>query len=325
MPKENLKLVAGTASRQLAEEVSRILKVPLMPVDIRRFSDGETYCRILESVRGADVYIIQSTSPDVDHNLMELLIMSDALKRSSPFNITAITPYYGYCRQDKKAKSREPITAKLVANMITGAGVHRIVTFDLHVAQVQGFFDIPSDNMEVMPLFAEYIVNLKKKDMVVVSPDAGGTARARALATELNSPIAIVDKRRPAPNVAEVLNVIGNVKGKTAIIIDDIIDTAGTVIAASEILLEFGAAEVYVVATHALLSGAASERLEKSRIKEVLASNTIELPEEKKFSKLKVISVASVLAETIKRTHEGLPMGVFYEDMHRKIQEKVSK
>ena len=325
MPKENLKLVAGTASRKLAEEVSGILKVPLMPVDIRRFSDGETYCRILESVRGADVYILQSTSPDVDHNLMELLIMSDALKRSSPFNITAITPYYGYCRQDKKTKSREPITAKLVANMITGAGIHRIVTFDLHVAQVQGFFDIPSDNMEVMPLFAEYIVNLEKKDIVVVSPDAGGTARARALATELNSPIAIVDKRRTAQNTAEVLNVIGDVKGKTAIIIDDMIDTAGTVIAASDILLEFGAAEVYVVATHALLSGNASEKLEKSRIKEVLVSNTVEIHDEKKFRKLRVLSVANILAETIKRTHEGLPMGVFYEDMHRRIQEKVLK
>ena len=323
MLKEHFKLMSGTANKKLAEEVAKILKVPLTPVEIKRFHDGEIYCRILESVRGADVFIIQPTSPDANHNLMELLIMVDALKRSSPERITAVIPYYGYCRQDKKTKPREPITSKLVANMIQIAGVERVIIFDLHVAQVQGFFDIPSDNLDVIPLFADYIAGKKLKNLVIVSPDAGGAARARSYAKVLNAPIAIVDKRRPEPNVAAVEHVIGDVKGKVAVIIDDIIDTAGSVTEATNILMKFGAKEVYAFATHGVLSKPATERITGSKLKEVVVTNTIEIPNEKITDKLKIISIAPLLAEDIKRTHEGLPMGVVYEDMYKKLEKKI--
>ena len=324
MLKEHFKLISGTANKKLADEVATILKVPLTPVEIKRFHDGEIYCRVLESVRGCDVYVIQPTSPDASLNLMELLILVDALKRSSPAKITAVIPYYGYCRQDKKTKPREPITAKLVANMIETAGVDRVITFDLHVAQVQGFFDIPSDNLEVMPLFADYIANKKLKDIVVVSPDAGGAARARSFGKVLNAPIAIIDKRRPEQNVAEVENVIGDVKGKTTFLVDDIIDTAGSVTEAANILLKSGAKQVYSLATHGVLSNSAVENINKSKIKEVVVTNTINISKEKSISKLKVISIAPLLAETIKRTHEGLPMGVVYEAMYKKLEKKLN-
>lgn len=325
MLKEHFKLISGTANRKLADEVAKILKVPLTPVEIKRFHDGEIYCRVLESVRGCDVFIIQPTSPDASLNLMELLIMVDALKRSSPDKITAVIPYYGYCRQDKKTKPREPITAKLVANIIETAGVDRVIMFDLHVAQVQGFFDIPSDNLDVIPLFAEYIADKKLKNIVIVSPDAGGAARAREFGKVLHAPIAIVDKRRPEQNVAEVENVIGDVKQKNAFIVDDIIDTAGSITEAANILLKFGAKEVYALATHGVLSNPAIERIKKSRINEVIATNTIDIPKEKRISKLKIISIAPLLAETIKRTHEGLPMGVVYEGMYKKLEKKIQK
>jgi len=321
--KEHFKLISGTANKKLAEEVAGILKVPLTPVEIKRFHDGEIYCRVLESVRGCDVFIIQPTSPDASLNLMELLILVDALKRSSPDKITAVIPYYGYCRQDKKTKPREPITAKLVANMIAIAGVDRVVMFDVHVAQVQGFFDIPSDNLDVIPIFAEYIANKKLKDIVVVSPDAGGAARARSFAKVLNAPIAIVDKRRPEQNVAAVENVIGNVRGKTAFIVDDIIDTAGSITEAANILIKFGAKEVYALATHGVFSSPAVERIGKSPIREVVVTNTIDIPKEKMAKNLRIISIGPLLSETIKRTHEGLPMGVVYEDMYRKIERKM--
>ncbi|HLC61087.1 MAG TPA: ribose-phosphate pyrophosphokinase [Candidatus Nanoarchaeia archaeon] len=323
MEKFHLKLISGTANRKLADEISKILKVPLTPVDIRRFSDGEIYCRILESVRGGDVYIIQPTSPDANHNIMELLIMVDALNRSSPEKITAVIPYFGYCRQDKKTKAREPITAKLVANMIQIAGVDRVIMFDLHVAQVQGFFDIPSDNLDLIPHVLDYLIDKNLKDIVIVSPDAGGAARARSYAKVLNAPIAIIDKRRPEANVAEVHNVIGDVKGKTAIIVDDLIDTAGSITEAAGILIKFGAKDVYAFATHGVLSGPAIERIKKSHLKELVITNTIEIPQKKMISKIKVLSVGPILAETIKRTHEGLPMGVVYEEMYRKLQKKL--
>ena len=323
MLKEHFKLVPGTANRKLAEEIAKMLKVPLSPVEIKRFHDGEIYCRVMESVRGCDVYVIQPTSPDASLNLMELLIMVDAIRRSSPDKITAVIPYYGYCRQDKKTKPREPITAKLVANMLETAGVNRVMMFDLHVAQVQGFFDIPSDNLDVIPVFADYILDKKLKDIVVVSPDAGGASRARAFGKVLNAPIAIVDKRRPEPNVAHVENVIGDVKGKTALLVDDLIDTAGTTTEAAKILLKFGAKEVYSFATHAVLSQNAIEKIKNSPIKELVVTNTIEIPQEKIISKLKVISIAPLLSETIKRTHEGLPMGVVYEEMYRKIEKRT--
>jgi len=321
--KEHFKLIPGTANRKLAEEIAKILKVPLSPVEIKRFHDGEIYCRVMESVRGADVYVIQPTSPDASLHLMELLIMIDAIRRSSPEKITAVIPYYGYCRQDKKTKPREPITAKLVANMLETAGVDRVMMFDLHVAQVQGFFDIPSDNLDVIPVFADYILDKKLKNTVIVSPDAGGASRARAFGKVLNAPIAIIDKRRPEANVAYVENVIGDVKGKTALLVDDIIDTAGTTTEAAKILLKFGAKEVYSFATHAVLSQSAAEKIKNSPIRELVVTNTIDIPKEKIISKLKVISIAPLLSETIKRTHEGLPMGVVYEEMYRKIEKKT--
>ena len=325
MLKGHFKLISGTANRKLAEEVAKILKVPLTPVEIKRFSDGEIYCRFLESVRGTDAYLIQPTSPDASLNLMELLIMVDALKRASPEKITAVIPYYGFCRQDKKTKPREPITAKLVANMIQTAGVDRVIMFDLHVAQVQGFFDIPSDNLDVIPLFADYIAGKKQKDIVIVSPDAGGAARARTFGKVLNAPIAIVDKRRPESNVAEVQNVIGDVKGKTAFIVDDLFDTAGSVTEAAKILIKFGAREVYALATHGVLSGPAIKRITNSPLKEVVITNTIKTSKEKMIPKLRIISIAPLLAETIKRTHEGLPMGVVYEQMYKKLDKKLKK
>ena len=323
MLKEHFKLISGTANKKLAEEVAKILRIPLTPVEIKRFHDGEIYCRVLESVRGCDVYVIQPTSPDASLNLMELLILVDALKRSSPDKITAVIPYYGYCRQDKKTKPREPITAKLVANMIETAGVDRVIMFDLHVAQVQGFFDIPSDNLDVVPLFADYIAGKKLKDIVIVSPDAGGAARARSFGKLLNAPIAIIDKRRSEQNVARVENVIGNVKGKTAFLVDDIIDTAGSIAEAANILMKFGAKEVYALATHGVLSNSAMEKISKSSIKEAIVTNTIGIPKDKMASKLKIISIAPLLAETIKRTHEGLPMGVVYEQMYKKLEKKL--
>jgi len=321
--KEHFKLISGTANKKLSDAVSKILGIPLTPVEIKRFHDGEIYCRVMESVRGCDVFIVQPTSPDASLNLMELLIMADALKRSSPDKITAVIPYYGYCRQDKKTKPREPITAKLVANMIAIAGVDRVITFDLHVPQVQGFFDIPSDNLEVVPLFADYIAKKSLKDIVIVSPDAGGAARAREFGKVLHAPIAIVDKRRPEQNVAEVHNVIGDVKGKTAFLVDDLIDTAGTITEAAGILTKFGAKEVYALATHGVFSSPAIERISKSPIKEVIVTNTIEMPEEKSISKIRILSIAPLLAETIKRTHEGLPMGVVYEGMYKKLERKI--
>lgn len=323
MLKEHFKLVPGTANRKLAEEIAKMLKVPLSPVEIKRFHDGEIYCRVMESVRGCDVYVIQPTSPDASLNLMELLIMVDAIRRSSPDKITAVIPYYGYCRQDKKTKPREPITAKLVANLLETAGVDRVMMFDLHVAQVQGFFDIPSDNLDVIPVFADYILDKKLKDIVIVSPDAGGASRARAFGKVLNAPIAIVDKRRPEPNVAHVENVIGDVRGKTALLVDDIIDTAGTTTEAAKILLKFGAKEVYSFATHAVLSHDAIDKIKNSPIKELVVTNTIEIPKEKMIGKLKVISIAPLLGETIKRTHEGLPMGVVYEEMYMRIEKRT--
>lgn len=322
MVKDHLRLISGTANRKLAEEVAKILRIPLTPVEIKRFHDGEIYCRILESVRGCDVFIIQPTSPDASLHLMELLIMIDALERSSPERITAVIPYYGYSRQDKKTKAREPITAKLVANMLQTAGVDRVIMFELHVPQVQGFFDIPSDNLDMIPVFCEYIADKKLKDIVIVSPDAGGAARARSYAKVLNAPIAIVDKRRPEPNVAQVENVIGDVKGKAAFIVDDMIDTAGTTTEAAGILKRFGATKVFAIATHLLLSGQAVERIKNSEIEEVIATNTIEIPKEKMTSKIKIISIAPLLAEDIKRTHEGSPMGVVYEEMYKKLEKR---
>jgi ribose-phosphate pyrophosphokinase len=321
--KDELKLISGSANRSLAEEVAKYLNIKLTPADIKRFSDGEIYVRILESVRGSNVFIIQPTSSDANLNLMELLIMVDALKRASPSRITAVIPYFGYCRQDRKVKPREPISAKLVAKMIETSGVDRVMTFDLHVPQVQGFFDIPSDNLDLIPVYAEHIMGRKLNDLVFVAPDVGGAARTRALAKVMHKPIAIVDKRRPRQGVALVENVIGDVNGKTAILVDDIIDTAGTITEAAIMLKKYGAKEIYVLATHPVLSGNAVEKLQNSDIKEIITTNTIELPNEKKIGKINVISIAPLLAETIKRAHEGMPMGIIYEKMLEKIGKMI--
>jgi len=320
---EQIKLISGSANKSLAKEVSEHIKVPLTAVEIHRFNDGEIYVRILESVRGCDVFVIQPTGPEVNTNLMELLIMIDALKRSSPARITAVIPYFGYSRQDRKARPREPISAKLVAKMIETAGADIVMAFDLHVPQLQGFFDIPSDNLDLIPLYAEYLLDKKLKNIVLVSPDVGGVARTRALANVVHAPIAIIDKRRPRPGVAEMENIIGDVKGKTAILVDDMIDTAGTITKAASTLEKHGAKEVYVFATHPVLSGNASEKLDNSVIKEVITTNTLEIPKEKKISKIDIISIGPLLAETIKRQHEGTSMGVVYEKLHNKIKSKL--
>ena len=317
---EKLKIISGSANKSLALEVAKHLNVKLTPVDIHKFSDGEIYVRILESVRGCDVFIIQPTSPDANLHLMELLIMVDALKRSSPQRITAVIPYLGYSRQDRKTKPREPITAKLVAKMIEVAGVDRVMTFDLHVAQVQGFFDIPSDNLDLIPVYIEYVLGKKLKNIVFVAPDVGSAPRARSLARVIHAPIAIVDKRRPEQGVAKVENVIGDVKNKTVVLVDDIIDTASTITEASSILKKYGAKDIYVLATHPVLSGPAIKRLQEADLKEILVTNTIELPKEKKIKKIKVISIAPLLSETIKRAHEGMPMGVVYEELYKKLK-----
>lgn len=320
---EEIKLISGTANKSLAMEVAKYLKEKLTPIDIHRFNDGEIYARIQESVRGCDVFVIQPTGPDVNSNLMELLIVVDALKRCSPARITAVIPYFGYARQDRKARPREPISAKLVAKMLETAGVNIVMAFDLHVPQLQGFFDIPSDNLDLIPLFAEHILKKRLKDVVMVSPDVGGLARARAIANVIHSPLAIIDKRRTRQGVAKVENVIGDIKGKTAILVDDIIDTAGTITAAASLLSKKGAKEVYVLATHPVLSEPAIERLENSIIKEVFVTNTIEIPNEKRIKKINIISISYLLAETIKRQHEGTSMGVVYEKLHEKIRKMV--
>ncbi len=319
----DLKIISGTANRPLAEEIAKYLKIKLTPVDIHQFSDGEIYARILESVRGSDIYVIQPTSPDANLNLMQLLIIIDALKRSSPQRITAVIPYYGYSRQDRKAKAREPITAKLVAKMIEAAGADRVMTFDLHVDQVQGFFDVPSDNLDLRPLYVEYIANKNFKDLVIVASDVGGAKRARQIAEFMHAPIAIIDKRRDEKGIVKAEHVIGEVKGKSAVLVDDIIDTAGTITEAAAILKKEGAKEIYVIATHPVLSGPAIERLQESDIKEVIVANTIEIPKEKKISKIKVISIAPLLAETIKRQHEGTSMGAVYDNLYAKIKKKI--
>jgi len=321
--KEPIKLISGTANRPLADSISKYLKIKLTPIDIHRFNDGEIYARIQDSVRGCDIFVIQPTSPDVNANLMELLIIVDALKRSSPARITAVIPYFGYSRQDRKARSREPISAKLVAKMLETAGVDIVMAFDLHVPQVQGFFDIPSDNLDLIPLYAEYILKKKLKNLVFVSPDVGGVARTRTVANVLSAPIAIIDKRRSEHGVAKVENVIGDVKNKTAILVDDMIDSAGTITKAASLLKHKGANEIYVMATHPVLSSPAIKRLKDSVIKEIITTDTIELPKEKKISKIKVISIASLLAETIKRQHEGTSMGVVYDKLYKKLKNRL--
>ena len=303
----NLKIFALSSNRPLAAKIAEEIGLELGQVSVTQFSDGEIKINIDESVRGCHVYIVQSTSYPVNDNLMELLIMVDALRRASAKTINIVIPYYGYARQDRKAQSREPITAKLVANMITQAGADRVLTLDLHAAQIQGFFDIPVDHLLGAPLLANYFLenNFKDKDIVVVSPDHGGVTRARKLAEFLHAPIAIIDKRRPKANVAEVMNIIGDVKGKVAVLIDDMIDTAGTITLAAQAIQDAGALEVYACCTHPVLSGPALDRLNASVIKEVVVTDSIQVPEEKTGGKIVQVSVDQLMAEAIKRIHEN--------------------
>ena len=300
-----LKLFSGSANTHLAQEVARYLGVDLGPMVRKRFADGELYVQIQESIRGCDVYLIQPACYPVNDHLMELLIIIDACRRASARQITAVLPYYGYARADRKTAGRESITAKLVANLITQAGASRILAMDLHSAQIQGYFDIPVDHVYGSPVLLDYLAHKDLPDLVVVSPDVGGVARARAFAKKLNdAPLAIIDKRRQAHNVAEVMNVVGDVSGKTAVLVDDMIDTAGTISEAARLLRREGARQVYACATHPVFSGPAIERLSSGVFEEVLVTNTIPVPESRNFPQLRVVSVASILGETIWRVHE---------------------
>lgn len=300
-----LRLFSGSANVSLAQDIARYLGMDLGPMVRKRFADGELYIQIQESIRGCDVYLIQPTCYPVNDHLMELLIMIDACRRASARQITAVIPYYGYARADRKTAGRESITAKLVANLITTSGATRMLAMDLHSAQIQGYFDIPFDHVYATPVLIDYLATKKLADLVVVSPDVGGVARARAFAKKLNdAPLAIVDKRRQAHNVAEVMNIIGDVRGKTAVLVDDMIDTAGTITEAGKALRLHGASQVYACATHAVFSPPAIERLSSGVFEEVIITNTIPIPESNRFPQLTIISVANVLGETIWRVHE---------------------
>ncbi|WPC20305.1 ribose-phosphate diphosphokinase [Pediococcus inopinatus] len=314
-----LKIFALNSNKPLAEKIAKAVGVKLGKTSVDRFSDGEIRINIEESIRGDQVYIIQSTSAPVNDNLMELLIMIDALRRASAQTINVVIPYYGYARQDRKARSREPITAKLVANMIEKAGATRIIALDLHAAQIQGFFDIPMDHLMGAPLLADYFIEHHlDKDSVVVSPDHGGVTRARKLAEFLKAPIAIIDKRRPRANVAEVMNIIGEVKGKRCIMIDDMIDTAGTITLGAQALMDAGATEVYASCTHPVLSGPAIERIANSPIKELIVTDSINLPEEKKIEKITQISVGPLIGEAIRLIHEDKPVSPLFNNRFSK-------
>jgi len=299
-----IKVFSGNAHPQLAREISDFLKIPLGAIQLTRFSDGECYCQILENVRGNDVFAIQPACPPVNENLMELLILMDALKRSSASRITAVLPYYGYARQDRKDKPRVPISAKLVADLISAAGADRVLTLDLHAPAIQGFFNIPVDHLFAAPVLIEHVARLRIPDLVIVSPDAGGVERARAYAKRLNASLAIIDKRRTEKNVAEILHVIGEVRGMNALIVDDIVDTAGTLMGTVKALKHEGAQKVYACFTHAVLSGPAVERLRGSELEQVLVTDTLPIDEGKKAeARLQILSIAPLLGEAIRRIH----------------------
>ena len=307
------KVFAGNSNDVLAEEIASLMGKPLGRCTVKKFSDGEVSVSIWESVRGCDVFIIQSTCNPVNDNLMELLIMIDAMKRASAGRITAVIPYYGYARQDRKAKARDPITAKLVANMLEAAGADRVLTMDLHAAQIQGYFDIPVDHLLGMPIIQNYFIQKEIEDLVIVSPDHGSVPRARKMAEPLYCPIAIVDKRRPEPNKSEIMNIIGDVAGKNCIIIDDMIDTAGTISNAANAIKELGAKSVRAAATHAVLSGPAIERLENSAIEELVLLNTMPISEEKIISKMKILSVGPLFADAMTRIHTNDTISKLFE------------
>jgi ribose-phosphate pyrophosphokinase len=313
MTHDRLKVFAGNANPALASEICRELGLEQSSAMVKQFSDGEIRLQLNENVRGVDVFVIQPTCQPVDRNIMELLLMLDALKRSSAQRITAVLPYYGYARQDRKDKPRVPISARLVATLLETAGASRVLTLDLHAAQIQGFFDMPVDHLFAMPVMIEYVKSLGISGITVVSPDAGGVERARAFAKRLSSPLAIIDKRREEANVAEVMNVVGDVAGRHCLLVDDLIDTAGTLVKGAEALLVKGAASVSACATHAVLSGPAVERIEGSALKEVILTNSIPLSDEaRKSKKIKSLSIAKLMADAIRSIHEETSVSTLF-------------
>ena len=309
-----LRIFTGNANPDLAREIAAYLGTTVGDSVVNRFNNGEIQVMINESVRGKDIFIVQPTcGPIVNDNVMELLIMADAVKRVSANHITAVIPYYGYARQDRKARGREPITAKLMADLLETAGITRVVTIDLHAAQIQGFFNIPFDHMPGGPLLAEYIKEKNLENMVVVSPDLGGVSRARGFAEILNAPMAIIDKRRPEPGVAEVMNLIGNVEGKNCILVDDMVDTAGSLTEGARALKKFGANEIYACCTHPILTDPALSRIAQSDITELVVTNTIPLAPSKKHPKIKVLSIAPILAETILRIYNDWSVSQLFD------------
>lgn len=319
MSKGEIKVFSGNANPEVAQSICRELGIPFGESEIKQFSDKEISVNIKETVRGRDVFLIQPTNSPVNDHLMELLIMIDACKRASAGRINAVIPYYGYARQDRKTRAREPITAKLVADLLTVAGMDRMVTMDLHAGQIQGYFNKPVDHLSGLPILAEYFedraeeTGMNNKNTVVVSPDIGGVTRARNFATLLDLPIAIIEKRRPKANVAEVMNVIGDIDGMNVILVDDIIDTGGTITQAAQVLKNFGAQSVYAAATHGVLSGPAIERIENSVIEKFVITDTIPLPEEKKIDKIEIVSIAPIFAEAINRIHGNKSVSILFE------------
>lgn len=312
---DSVKIFAGTSNKELAQKIAEKYGMELGKAEVVRFKDGEVFVKIDETVRGRDVFVVQPTSEPVNENLMELLIFVDALKRASAKSINVIVPYYGYARQDRKSSPREPITSKLVANLLTKAGVTRLLTMDLHADQIQGFFDIPVDHLQALPLMVRYFKSkgFSGDKVVVVSPDIGGVKRARKLAEKLDCKIAIIDKRRPKPNMSEVMNLIGEVEGKIAIFIDDMIDTAGTITNGAEAIMKRGAKEAYACCTHAVFSDPAIERLTASSLTEIIVTDSICLPERKKIDKIKILSVDALFAEAIKRVVHNESVSELFE------------
>ena len=311
---KNIRVYSGSSHPQLSRDIADYLGISLGRVHLEKFPDGETWVQFEENVRRSDVFLIQPTCSPVNENLMELLVMIDAARRASAGRITAVMPYFGYARQDRKAKPRDPITAKLVADIITSAGADRILAVDLHAPQIQGFFDIPVDHLVGNPLLCDYFKNLHDDNLVVVSPDIGSVGRARNVAAKINCPMAIIDKRRPKANQVEVMNIIGEVKGKTCILVDDMIDTAGTICFGAEALHNAGVKKIYACCTHPVLSGPAIERIKNSYIDEVVVLDTIDLPEEKRIDKIKVLSIAPTLAKAIKFIYLDKRMADIYQD-----------
>ncbi len=312
---KNIKIFTANSNPEFAQKIAEHLGLALGKAEVGKFSDGEVYVNIGETVRGSDVFVVQSTCSPVNDNIMELLIMIDAFKRASAGRITAVIPYFGYARQDRKAKARDPISAKLVADLIATAGADRVLTMDLHAPQIQGFFNIPVDHLVGMPVLSKYYKNKIKdsgNETVVVSPDLGSVTRVRAFAQKIDVPIAIVDKRRPKANVSEVMNIIGDIKDKDIILLDDMIDTAGTIVNSANALKERGAKNVYACCTHAVLSGPAIERIQASAIDELMVLDTVPLTEEKKIDKIKTMSVASVFGEAIERIYEDLSVSTLF-------------